>query len=144
LLSTGAFADGSSTKARVHLQFGAVQEIRSLLQTLVPGVKYSIEGDDLMLEGSPADISTLKNMLREVDRPTDLVMVDSKLVSMTKQCLNELREILVESPTTKFRDGSRTMKGRNSHPGPAATRSCPQAHDAALVRKRYEVRSILR
>ena len=65
---------------KVVIRYGDKEEVKSLLNTLVPDVKMTIEGDCLILEGVPLAIEQAKELLDQLDRPLDQIVLECKLV----------------------------------------------------------------
>ncbi len=67
------------------VKYGDINEIRSLLSALVPDVSYNVDTrlKVLIAEGSPGAIDQVREMLAELDRPLDQVMVDLKVVDLS-------------------------------------------------------------
>ena len=67
------------------VKYADIAEVRGLLGTLVPDVQYNVDARQSMLivEGSPGAIDQLRELLAELDRPLDQVMVDLKVVDIT-------------------------------------------------------------
>lgn len=70
----------------VRVNYGDLAEIKGLLATLVPDVIYNVDQrrNTLILEGSPSAIENVKEMLAEIDKPVDQVMVDVKVVDLSE------------------------------------------------------------
>lgn len=67
------------------VKYGDISEIRGLLGTLVPDVQYNVDARQNMLivEGAPGAIDQVREMLAELDRPLEQVMVDLKVVDIS-------------------------------------------------------------
>jgi len=70
----------------VPVKYGDMNEIKTLLATLVPDVQYNADGrmNMLILEGAPGAIDQVKELLAELDRPFEQVMIDVKVVDLTE------------------------------------------------------------
>jgi type II secretory pathway component GspD/PulD (secretin) len=70
----------------VPVKYGELNEIKSLLATLVPDVQYNVDSrrQVLILEGAPGAIDQVKELLAEIDRPLDQVMIDCKVVDLSE------------------------------------------------------------
>jgi type II secretory pathway component GspD/PulD (secretin) len=70
----------------VPVKYGDLNEIKSLLATLVPDVQYNVDSrrQVLILEGAPGAIDQVKELLAEIDRPLDQVMIDCKIVDLSE------------------------------------------------------------
>jgi type II secretory pathway component GspD/PulD (secretin) len=70
----------------VPIKYGDLNEIKSLLATLVPDVQYNVDSrrQVLILEGAPGAIDQVKELLAELDRPVDQVMIDCKVVDLSE------------------------------------------------------------
>ena len=68
----------------VRINYADMNEVKSLLATLVPDVQYNQDAfhNTLILEGSPSAIEQVKELLDQLDRPKDMVMVDVKVVDL--------------------------------------------------------------
>lgn len=66
------------------VKYGELGELRALLGTLVPDVQYNVDTRQnlLIVEGSPGAIDQVRELLAELDRPQDQVMVDLKVVDL--------------------------------------------------------------
>jgi type II secretory pathway component GspD/PulD (secretin) len=67
------------------VKYGDISEIRGLLGTLVPDVQYNVDVRQslLIVEGSPGAIDQVRELLAELDRPLDQVMIDLKVVDIS-------------------------------------------------------------
>jgi len=70
----------------VPVKYGEMNEIKSLLATLVPDVQYNVDSrrQVLILEGAPGAIDQVKELLAEIDRPMDQVMMEIKVVDLSE------------------------------------------------------------
>jgi len=68
----------------IRINYADMNEVKSLLATLVPDVQYNVDAyhSTLILEGSPSAIEQVKELLDQLDRPKDMVMVDVKVVDL--------------------------------------------------------------
>jgi len=68
----------------IRINYTDMNEAKSLLATLVPDVQYNVDQyhNTLILEGSPSAIEQVKELLDQIDRPKDMVMVDVKVVDL--------------------------------------------------------------
>jgi len=68
----------------IRINYTDMNEAKSLLATLVPDVQYNVDTyhNTLILEGSPSAIEQVKELLDQIDRPKDMVMVDVKVVDL--------------------------------------------------------------
>jgi type IV pilus secretin PilQ/predicted competence protein len=69
----------------LSVKYGDVNEVRTLLSTLVPDVQYNVDTrlNLIIVEGSPGAIDQVKELLAELDRPLDQVMIDVKVVDIS-------------------------------------------------------------
>lgn len=69
----------------LSVKYGDINEIRALLSTLVPDVQYNVDTrlNLLIAEGSPGAIDQARELLAELDRPLDQVMIDLKVVDIS-------------------------------------------------------------
>lgn len=69
----------------LSVKYGDVNEMRTLLSTLVPDVQYNVDArlSLIIAEGSPGAIDQVKELLAELDRPLDQVMIDVKVVDIS-------------------------------------------------------------
>jgi len=67
------------------VKYGDISEVRGLLGTLVPDVQYNVDVRQslLIVEGSPGAIDQVRELLAELDRPLDQVMIDLKVVDIS-------------------------------------------------------------
>jgi type IV pilus assembly protein PilQ len=67
------------------VKYGDINEVRALLSTLVPDVNYNVDTrlNLLIAEGAPGAIDQVRELLAEIDRPLDQVMVDLKVVDIS-------------------------------------------------------------
>jgi type IV pilus assembly protein PilQ len=74
------------TREFVPVKYGDLNEVKSLLATLVPDVQYNVDTRTatLILEGSQSGIDQVKELLNELDRPLDQVMIDVKVVDLSE------------------------------------------------------------
>lgn len=70
----------------LYVKYGDIQNVQNLLKTLVPDLQYNADErlGMLIVEGSPAAIDQAKQLLAELDRPADQVMIDVKVVDLTE------------------------------------------------------------
>jgi type IV pilus assembly protein PilQ len=68
----------------IRINYADMNEAKSLLATLVPDVQYNVDAyhNTLILEGSPSAIEQVKELLDQIDRPKDMVMIDVKVVDL--------------------------------------------------------------
>jgi type II secretory pathway component GspD/PulD (secretin) len=69
----------------LSVKYGEINEVRALLSTLVPDVVYNVDTrlNLIIAEGSPGAIDQVRELLAELDRPLDQVMVDLKVVDIS-------------------------------------------------------------
>lgn len=69
----------------LSVKYGDINEVRTLLSTLVPDVTYNVDTrlNLLIAEGTPGAIDQAKELLAEIDRPLDQVMIDLKVVDIS-------------------------------------------------------------
>ncbi|MGE0491806.1 MAG: secretin N-terminal domain-containing protein [Vulcanimicrobiota bacterium] len=74
------------------VKYGDINEVRTLLSTLVPDVQYNVDTrlNLIIAEGSPGAIDQVKELLAEIDRPLDQVMIDVKVVDITENGRKQL------------------------------------------------------
>ena len=67
------------------VSYGAIDEVRGLLSTLVPDAQYNVDTrrNLLIVEGSPGAIEQVRELLAELDKPAEQVMVDLKVVDLS-------------------------------------------------------------
>lgn len=67
------------------VRYAELEEVRGLLQTMVPDVTFNADARQQMLiaEGSPAAIDQVRELLAEFDRPLEQVMIDLKVVDIS-------------------------------------------------------------
>lgn len=67
------------------VKYGDISEVRGLLGTMVPDVSYNVDVRQnlLIVEGSPGAIDQVRELLAELDRPAEQVMVDLKVVDIS-------------------------------------------------------------
>ena len=75
------------------VRFGDLEEIRSLLATLVPDVTLTVDQrqSTLIFEGTPAAIAQAKELLEQLDQPLDQVVLECKLVRVSEAALSKLQ-----------------------------------------------------
>lgn len=76
----------------LSVKYGDINEVRTLLSTLVPDVQYNVDTrlNLIIAEGSPGAIDQVKELLAEIDRPLDQVMIDVKVVDITENGRKQL------------------------------------------------------
>ncbi len=69
----------------LSVKYGDVNDVRTLLSTLVPDVVYNVDTrlNLIIAEGSPGAIDQVRELLAEIDRPLDQVMIDLKVVDIS-------------------------------------------------------------
>lgn len=84
LLFNPALADGWFADQRLerHIRYGDPQELRGLLGTLIPDVKYEVHGKVIVAFGSSAALGQVQEVLEELDRPFDRVVVEVNVVEI--------------------------------------------------------------
>jgi type II secretory pathway component GspD/PulD (secretin) len=87
----------------LSVKYGDINEVRALLSTLVPDVVYNVDTrlNLLIAEGSPGAIDQVRELLAELDRPADQVMVDLKVVDISDNGTKNLG-VTWGSPGTNF------------------------------------------
>jgi len=70
----------------IRVNYGDLNEVKSLLAVLVPDVQYNVDArrNTLILEGNPSAIEQVKELLDQLDRPNDMVMIDVKVVDLSE------------------------------------------------------------
>ena len=73
------------TREFLPVKYGDIGEIRGLLGTLVPDVQYNVDARQnlLIIEGAPGAVEQVREALARLDRPSDQVMVDLKVVDIS-------------------------------------------------------------
>ncbi len=74
------------TREFVQVKYGDLNEVKSLLATLVPDVQMNVDTrqSTLILEGSPGAIEQAKELLDQLDKPLDQVVIECKVVDLTE------------------------------------------------------------
>lgn len=87
----------------LSVKYGDINEVRALLSTLVPDVVYNVDTrlNLIIAEGSPGAIDQVRELLAELDRPLDQVMVDLKVVDISDNGTKTLG-VTWGSPGTNF------------------------------------------
>lgn len=69
----------------LSVKYGDINEVRTLLSTLVPDVTYNVDTrlNLLIAEGAPGAVDQAKELLAEIDRPLDQVMIDLKVIDIS-------------------------------------------------------------
>lgn len=78
----------------VHIEFAQPQEIQEILATLVTGVTITASPDDpstLSLKGLPWAVEQAEELLAQLDHPSDEIMFDCSVVSLSAEALKEMR-----------------------------------------------------
>lgn len=70
----------------VQVRYGDLNEVKSLLATLVPDVQMNVDNRQsmLILEGAPGAIEQAKELLDQIDKPLDQVVIEVKVVDLTE------------------------------------------------------------
>jgi len=70
----------------VQVKYADLNEAKSLLATLVPDVQMNVDTrqSTLILEGSPGAIEQAKELLDQIDKPLDQVVIECKVVDLTE------------------------------------------------------------
>lgn len=70
----------------VQVKYGDLNEVKSLLSTLVPDVQMNVDTrqSTLILEGAPGAIEQAKELLDQLDKPLDQVVIECKVVDLTE------------------------------------------------------------
>ena len=74
------------TREFVQVKYGDLNEVKSLLATLVPDVQMNVDTrqSTLILEGAPGAIEQAKELLDQLDKPLDQVVIECKVVDLTE------------------------------------------------------------
>lgn len=66
----------------VQIEYGDLEEFRELFETLVPDTRITVDNSQstLILEGSPCAIEQAKELLAQLDKPLDQIVLECKLV----------------------------------------------------------------
>lgn len=69
----------------VQVKYGDLAELKSLIETLVPDVRFDFDESQstLILEGTPLAVEQAKELLDQLDRPLDQVVLECKMVGLT-------------------------------------------------------------
>lgn len=69
----------------VQVKYGSLAEVKSLLETLVPNVVITLDNPQstLIFEGTPLAVEQAKELLDQLDRPLDEVVLECKMVVLT-------------------------------------------------------------
>ncbi len=96
----------------LSVKYGDINEVRTLLSTLIPDVQYNVDTrlSLIIAEGSPGAIDQVKELLAELDRPVDQVMIDVKVVDLSENGRKQLgvtwgQQGAPGSITTTFTEG---------------------------------------
>jgi type II secretory pathway component GspD/PulD (secretin) len=70
----------------VQVKYGDLNEVKSLLATLVPDVQMNVDTrqSTLILEGAPGAIEQAKELMDQLDKPLDQVVLECKVVDLTE------------------------------------------------------------
>lgn len=70
----------------VQVKYGDLNEVKTLLATLVPDVQMNVDTrqSTLILEGPPGAIEQAKELLDQIDKPLDQVVIECKVVDLTE------------------------------------------------------------
>ena len=75
----------------IQVKFADIQEVQSLLATLVPDATISILAPDvLVVEGTAAALETTKKLMEQIDRPLETVRVECKALQVSPQEMDSL------------------------------------------------------
>ncbi len=105
----------------VKINYGDPNEVKSLLVTLVPDVEMTIENGGFILAGSPGAIDQAMELIDQLDKPLDQVVIECKLVQLTQTAQQSLNipwanlswgtsSLEVLEPTSVKPDGIPTAK----------------------------------
>ena len=74
------------TREFYQVKYGNLDEVKSLLATMVPDVQMNVDArqSTLILEGAPGAIEQAKDLLDQIDKPLDQVMIECKVVDLTE------------------------------------------------------------
>ena len=86
LLFSPTIADGWFAEQRLerNIRYGDPQELRGLLGTLIPDVRYEMHGNVIVAFGSSAALDQVQYVLEELDRPFDRFVVEVNIVEILK------------------------------------------------------------
>lgn len=81
-----ALAEPLVVREIVAVKYGDINEVKTLLATLVPDVQYEVDAkqNTLILTGNPGAIEQVKELLAEFDRPSEQFVIDCKVIDLTE------------------------------------------------------------
>ena len=62
-----------------RIRYSEVEDVRTLMSTLVPTAVYQVDGKNLAVIGSAKDLAQARELVHEIDQPLDQVMIDFRL-----------------------------------------------------------------
>lgn len=74
------------TREFIQVKYADLNEAKSLLATMVPDVQMNVDTrqSTLILEGAPGAIEQAKDLLDQIDKPLDQVVIECKVVDLTE------------------------------------------------------------
>ncbi len=99
----------------IHLQYSNASEIKDLLKDLTEKVQVDTAGNRILVMASPKVTADISEIVRQVDKPADQVLLEARLIEIATDDLDEyginwenlssFTTILAESPLVKDADG---------------------------------------
>lgn len=79
-------AAAAPTREYIPVNYGTVADVQSLVKTLVPSVQLAVDSrlSMLIVEGSPSDIAQVRDVLENLDKHAEQVMLDVKVVDLNE------------------------------------------------------------
>lgn len=83
----------SMIRESIQIHYGDLDEVLSLVETLVPDVSFHADAREstLILEGSAANLEIARELLQQLDQPLDQVILECKLVRVAETVRQNLR-----------------------------------------------------
>jgi type II secretory pathway component GspD/PulD (secretin) len=99
----------------IHLQYSDASEIKELLKDLTEKVQVDTAGNRILVMASPKVTADITDIVRQVDRPVNQVLLEARLIEIATDDLDEygidwerlssITTILAESPLVKDAEG---------------------------------------
>lgn len=87
ILASAGFAQPADQETVFSVNYGEVEEIRSFLEAMLPGVRIRADAEkrELRVQGDAAGVEQCLELLDQIDQPPDSVLLEVRLVTTTPE-----------------------------------------------------------
>lgn len=86
-----------------HIRHSEVEDVLAFLSALVPDVALKADGTNLAVTGSTGCLAQIRELIQEIDRPLDLIMLDHRLIDLSEEMQGCVRIVWSEPALTESR-----------------------------------------